>query len=973
MFTPFDPKQTIPQTEEQILKLWKDRQIFQASMEQRKGNEPFVFYEGPPTANGRPGIHHVMARTFKDAVCRYQTMKGRYVLRKAGWDTHGLPVELQVEKALGLKNKQDIEAYGVAEFNQQCRESVWQYKEEWEKITERMGYWVDLDHPYVTYETDYIQSVWWGLKQVWDKGLIQQDYKVVPYCPRCGTALSLAEVAQGYKDVTETSVYVTFKLLDEAAAILAWTTTPWTLPGNVALAVGKNIPYTKVKQSDNIYYLAKERLGVLEGDYEILEELTGRDLVGKRYQPLFDTIDLNKETGKTTGYQVLAADFVTTEDGTGVVHTAVMYGEEDFNLGKQADLPALHTVDEKGQFTELVAQWSGQFVKDAEASIIDYLKEHNLLYKTEQTTHTYPFCWRCGTPLLYYARSSWFIRVDQQLRDRLVELNQQIKWVPEHLKDGRFGNWLSGLRDWAISRERYWGTPLPIWICQNDKNHKVMVSSLDEARQLATADSKAKLTSDFDPHKPFIDGIEFDCPECQGTMQRVPEVLDVWFDSGAMPWAQWGYPQQGTEQFKAQFPADYIAEGIDQTRGWFNSLLILSTLIFDQPAYRSVISPNLVLDEHGQKMSKSKGNVVDPWLVMGDTGIDALRLYFMSVNQPGEYKNFSIKAVQEVYRKTVMIWWNVVNFFLTYAALDQWQPGQVGEPTVMDRWIMARAAQATKKIDQGFADLDTFTASRELRAFIDELSTWYLRRSRKRRDAAFYATLHTVLIQASQIAAPMLPFIAEATYQALKTDTMPESVHLTDFPGRDMEFNEDLLNDMAVVRELVTLGHAARAQGGVKLRQPLARAIILSTSLKLDSELLDIVVDELNVKSVEVATQDPRSTETEGKWLTAEAGNYTVIVDAVLTPELREEGMYRDLVRELQELRKKSGCRPGQLVHFIYQTDNGQAADFMMRHREGLATEVGALSLTAEVVDAELSQTTFELDGHTLIVGLRHE
>lgn len=966
MFTPLK-QQSLPATEEEVLKFWQDRQVFQQSMDQRKDNEPFVFYEGPPTANGKPGIHHVLSRTYKDVICRYQTMKGRYVLRKAGWDTHGLPVELQVEKALGLQNKQDIEKYGVAAFNEKCKESVWAHEEEWGRVTRRIGYWVDLDHAYVTYSKEYMQSVWWALKQIWDKGLVYQDYKILPYCSRCGTGLSLAEVAQGYKDVTEMSVYIKFKLVHEEGYILAWTTTPWTLPGNVGLAVGKNIPYVKVRQGEDIYYLAEERLKILNGEYEVVEHLTGSDLVGKEYTPLFDFLDLGEKTGKKA-YYVLPAEFVTTTDGTGVVHTAVMYGEEDFQLGKQADLPAMHTVNERGEFNELVPPWQGRFVKDAEADIIAYLKEQGSLYKKEQVTHTYPFCWRCNTALLYYARTSWFIRISDELRQRLVELNQEITWVPEHVKNGRFGNWLEGLRDWAISRDRYWGTPLPIWVCDSDHAHKAVVSGVAELRERATAEGQAKLDNpEFDLHKPFIDEIELRCQECDGVMHRVPEVLDVWFDAGSMPFAQWGYPHAGQDTFKNQFPADYISEGIDQTRGWFNTLHIISTLLFDQPAYTSVICLNLVLDEKGQKMSKSKGNIVDPMAVADEVGVDPLRMYFLSVNQPGEYKTFSMKALQDVNRKTVMLWLNVVNFFLTYAELDRWQLGQTGELTLLDRWVMALLAESTAKIDTALAQLDTFTASRTLIDFLDQLSTWYLRRNRKRRDAAFYATLHHVLLETAKLAAPMMPFVAESIYRQLKTDAMPESVHLTDFPVVT-ETDQALLEQMETLRRYVTLGHAARSEGKLKVRQPLAQAVLVGTKLELTDEMKEILADELNVKQVEVAAEAPTG------FLVAEDGGLVIGLDPVLTAELKEEGMLRELVRELQDLRKKSGCKPGELVTFFYATEASELQALLERQLPVLREEVAAQSFEQKAEGQTVTQeTTITLDGQTLWVGLLHE
>lgn len=966
MFKPFEKDQPIAAVEQSILDFWRTNQTFEQSVTNRKGNKPFIFYEGPPTANGLPAIHHVLARTFKDTICRYQTQKGQFVARKAGWDTHGLPVELQVEKSLGLKNKEEIEAYGIAEFNAKCRQSVWQYKEEWQKLTERIGFWVDFDQAYITYDPQYIQSVWWGLKQVWDKGLVYEGYKVVPYCPRCGTALSLAEVAQGYKDTAETSVYVKFKLKTEPDSyILAWTTTPWTLPGNVALAVGKNIPYTKVKQGDDIYYLASERLSILKGEYTILAKLKGADLIGLEYTPLFEDIDLAVKTGKK-GYGVLAGDFVTTEDGTGVVHTAVMYGEEDFNLGFEHDLPAVHTVNEQGKFNDLVPMWTDRPVKETEPDIIDYLNENGLLYKTEQITHTYPYCWRCDTPLLYYARNSWFVKITDQIRSRLVELNQTIHWVPAHIKNGRFGNWLEGLRDWSISRERYWGTPIPIWVCQADSAHRVIIESLAELKSLANPAS-VKLLDDsgFDSHRPSIDAITLNCPDCTGEMSRVPHVLDAWFDSGAVPFAQWGYPWQNKDQFAKNFPADFIAEGIDQTRGWFNSMLILSTIIFDQPAYKSVIVPNLVNDEKGQKMSKSRGNVVEPFAVIEKTGVDALRLYFLSVNQPSENKNFSLAAVAEVYRKTIMIWWNTANFFLTYAEADQWQPdGQSVEPTLLDRWIKARFAQATKKIDHSLSSLDTFSASRELRELIDELSTWYLRRSRKRRDGAFYSTLHQVLIQSTILAAPILPFMAEHLYRALKTKDMPESVHLTDYPAAEL-YDEKILIDMNIVRQVVTLGHAARAQAGIKVRQPLNEARIVGLSASLSKELLEIATEELNVTSITIVESLPED------WLIAIDGPLLVGLDPELTTELKEEGFRRDLIRGLQDLRKKAGYKPGQMVDFYFSSSAPNLEEILARHRVAILTEVAGNDLIRRPVGTTVAaEANLKIDDRSIWLGI---
>ncbi len=964
MFKPFDTQKSLPQVEEEVLKLWKEQGTFEQSVAIRNGSEQFVFYEGPPTANGKPGIHHVMARTFKDVICRFQTMKGKQVIRKAGWDTHGLPVELQVEKALGLKNKQDIEAYGIAEFNAKCRESVWQYKEEFEIVTDRMGYWVDLSDPYITYSKEYIESVWWGVKQVWGKDYIYQAHKVVPYCTRCGTSLSLAEVAQGYKNVEENSVYVKFRITDDSlqlhgkpAFVLAWTTTPWTLPGNVALAVGERFSYVAVEHNSEILILAKERLadlvkkGVVSDN--IIATYTGSDLANIEYEPLFtDALEANDKA-----FKVYTADFVTTEDGTGIVHTAVMYGEDDYILGTKIGLPKQHTVDEQGNFVASVGQGlAGRYVRDTvtEQIILKYLEEKNRVLRVLKYKHDYPFCWRCDTALLYYARNSWFIRIDDKLRERLVELNQEIKWVPEHVKVGRFGNWLENLRDWAISRERYWGTPMPIWVCVTENTHRACIGSIEELESLATDNSKQMIRNPgFDLHKPYIDDIELTCPDCGKIMKRVPEVLDVWLDSGSMPFAQWHYPNQNQDLFSKQYPANFISEGIDQTRGWFNSLHILSTIIFDSVAYKSVITQNLVNDEHGKKMSKSKGNIVDPLLVMNEFGADALRFYFLSVNRPGDNKNFSTKAVQDIYRKNIAIWWNVVSFFLTYASVDNWEPGQTGEKTLLDHWIRARVGETASKIDVALTDLDTFTAARSLTELIDDLSTWYLRRSRKRRDTAFYSTLYEVLRNVSRIAAPFMPFTAEATYQSLKADGDEDSVHLTQYPLH-IDQDKSIIADMNMVRDIVRLGHTARASYGIKLRQPLSR---ISVNRSLSAELEEIVADELNVKEV---VHEPSQQE------------LTVTIDPTLTPELKKEGLVRELIRELQDARKKAGCRPGEQVIIEYETESLVMIDVIRDHQELLETETTS-KMAPKVGNAPYTyETNVSINDEPLWLGLKY-
>ena len=1085
---PIDPKANFPKMEEDVLKFWDEQRIFDKTLEKTKNGKPFVFFEGPPTANGKPGIHHVEARAFKDILPRFHTMRGRYVYRKGGWDTHGLPVELQVEKKLGISGKKQIESLkstvreSIIEFNRLCKESVWEYKEEWDRLTKRMGYWVDLNNPYVTYHNSYIESVWWVLKQIWDKDLIYLGHKVVPYCPRCGTALSSHEVAQGYKKVWDTSVFVKFKLKpgqkvgthtiqpEDKVYILSWTTTPWTLPGNVALAVGADIKYTVVPTENEYVIVAADRLQDLElsttGD---LKEVIGKDLVGLEYEPLFEIQQLKSDKS----YKVYPADFVTTTDGTGVVHTAVMYGEDDYQLGEKIGLPKFHTVDETGRFIPEVPDLAGLPVKDKETEkkIFAHLQAQGTLLKTAKYEHEYPHCWRCDTPLLYYARDSWFIKMSQ-FRQQMVQNNEHTNWVPAYIKEGRFGEWLKDAKDWAISRERYWGTPIPIWQCKDCKSYQMigsikdlglerntfyftrhgeaennvlglsicypepkkypltargvrraqimaeklrasggvdMIFTSDITRTYETAkivgdylgvpvqtderlreinigeyngrpytdyindwpvekrwdqapkggethkqlqermvgfireinhkykDKKILVVSHGDPlwllqqyyrsekgypnhaeyfeldvsvhdlHRPFVDDFVLKCEKCGGDAHRTPTVLDVWFDSGAMPYAQWHYPFSNKQMFVEQFPADYISEAIDQTRGWFYTLLAISTLLDMGPAYKNVINLGHILDSKGQKMSKSRGNIVDPWVMMEKHGVDSLRWYMYSVNQPGDSKLFTERDVELIVRKNFLTLWNVLSFLTTYASYDNWEPKSANNPSsdLLDQWISVYTQSLINNVTASLERFDVFRASRMIEQYINELSTWYVRRSRDRKGPEFYTTLYHALKQVTKILAPFTPFLAETIWQVLKLDTDEESVHLADWPEvTELDDNQKkILADMELLRSLVESGHSARKQAGVKLRQPLA-AFSYSGAVQLNADLEKILAEELNVKNVQFG----KSQE----------------FDFNLTPELKQEGLASELERAVQDMRKKQGLKVGEVVNLTYDTNDGE-------------------------------------------------
>ena len=849
--------------EKNVEKFWKDNQIFEKSMEQRKDGEIYTFYDGPPTANGKPHIGHVLTRVIKDMIPRYRTMKGYMVPRKAGWDTHGLPVELEVEKLLGLDGKDQIEEYGLEPFINKCKESVWKYKGMWEDFSATVGFWADMEHPYVTYHDDYIESEWWALKQIWDKGLLYKGFKIVPYCPRCGTPLSAQEVAQGYKDVKERSAIARFKVVGEDAYILAWTTTPWTLPSNVALCVHPDETYAKVKAADGrTYYMAEALLDTVLGSlereegtpaYEVLETYVGKDLEYKEYEPLYNFRPLNKKA-----HYVVCDTYVTLTDGTGVVHIAPAFGEDDSKVGRKYDLPFLQLVNEKGEMTEDTA-WPGVFVKKADPLVLEDLDKRGLLFAAPKFEHSYPHCWRCDTPLIYYARESWFIKMTA-VKDDLIRNNNTINWIPESIGKGRFGDWLENVQDWGISRNRYWGTPLNIWECECGHMHSV--GSRQELYEMS-GNERAKTV---ELHRPYIDEITIKCPKCGKPMHRVPEVIDCWFDSGAMPFAQHHYPFENQDVFEKQFPAQFISEAVDQTRGWFYSLLAESTLLFNKPAYENVIVLGHVQDENGQKMSKSKGNAVDPFEALETYGADAIRWYFYINSAPWLPNRFHGKAVQEGQRKFMGTLWNTYAFFVLYANIDNFDATkyelEYEKLSVMDKWLLSKLNTVVTAVDTNLENYRIPEAARALQEFVDDMSNWYVRRSRERFWAKgmeqdkinAYMTLYTALVTVAKAAAPMIPFMTEDIYQNLVRNLdpgAPESIHLCDFPKANEAWTDkELEADMDHLLEAVVMGRACRNTAGIKNRQPIAKMFV-KAPWNLSGFYTDIIADELNVKSVE--------------------------------------------------------------------------------------------------------------------------
>ena len=1039
------PRLDVSSMEENILKLWKKQNVFKKTVEQRKGKPEYVFYEGPPTANGRPGVHHVLARAFKDMFPRYKIMRGYHVSRRGGWDTHGLPVEIEVEKQLGFNNKQQIEEYGIDKFNALCKDSVFTYIQEWERLTDRIAFWVDLETAYVTYENEYMESVWWILKNFWDKNLLYKGYKVVPYCPRCGTPLSDHEVALGYEEVSDPSVFVRMPLVDKPdTSLLVWTTTPWTLPGNVAVAAHANVDYVTIERDNGgtkeKLILAKSLVEKLFKDEEVkvLETFKGKKLKGVKYHPLFTFLPPDKPA-----HFVALGDFVTTDDGSGLVHIAPAFGQEDMQLAKEHDLPVLMTVLPDGTFIPEVTPWRGVFVKDADPLIIQDLDARGLLFRTEKYTHTYPFCWRCHTPLLYYARDSWFIRTSAH-RDRLVELNNTINWVPDHIKSGRFGNWLENNIDWSLSRERYWGTPLPVWECV-DCTHRECVGSVAELSEKAGRD-----LSELDLHRPYVDEVHWKCANCGGKMTRVPDLIDVWFDSGSMPIAQWHYPFENQEQFARQYPADYICEAVDQTRGWFYSLHAISTLLNDEVSFKNVICLGHIQDAEGRKMSKSLGNIVQPWDVLNVHGADALRWYLYTASPPGQERRFSADLVGDVIRSFTLTLWNVYSFFVTYANLDNPQALTVTAPTNdLDRWLLSELNVLVRDVTQAYETYDVLNATRPVEKFVEQLSTWYVRRSRRRfwkNDSgadkqAAYSTLYTALTTIAKLLAPAMPFLAEELYQNLVRsvdETAPESVHLADWPETMEEFIDETLNrEMQLIMRLVSLGHSARQKANRKVRQPLASAafsVSTPAERKAVSTYAEVIADELNVKQVRLLdastealahtakplpkqlgqkygnkypaiqkailamnAEEVAKTLHSGRALVVEAGGetYNILADEVevkamakegfavaeegayvaalvtdLTPELAQEGLAREFVRRVQDLRKAAELDVADRIEMFIEATAGLRSA-IEAHKDYITSETLTSNLSFAMPPEKSSIVEDEFEGEKVKIGVR--
>ena len=928
------------QREKEVENFWKEQDIFRKSMENRKEGETYTFYDGPPTANGKPHIGHVLTRVIKDMIPRYRTMKGYMVPRKAGWDTHGLPVEIEVEKLLGLDGKEQIEEYGLEPFIGKCKESVWKYKGMWEDFSGTVGFWADMDDPYVTYHDDFIESEWWALKEIWNKGLLYKGFKIVPYCPRCGTSLSSHEVAQGYKDVKERSAIARFKVKGEDAYILAWTTTPWTLPSNVALCVNPNEEYCKVKAADgNVYYMAKALLDTVLGRlaeegkpaYEILETYIGKDLEYKEYEPLFDhAVEICAKQNKKA-YFVTCDTYVTLTDGTGVVHIAPAFGEDDANVGRNYDLPFVQLVDSKGEMTK-ETPWAGTFCKDADKHVLVELEKNGLLYDAPKFEHSYPHCWRCDTPLIYYARESWFIKMTA-VKEDLIRNNNTINWIPESIGKGRFGDWLENIQDWGISRNRYWGTPLNIWEC-SECGHMHSIGSRAELQELSDNYPEGGV----ELHRPFIDEVTFPCEKCGGTMKRVSEVIDCWFDSGAMPFAQHHYPFENKDKFEAQFPAQFISEAVDQTRGWFYSLLAESTLLFNKAPYENVIVLGHVQDENGQKMSKSKGNAVDPFDALETYGADAIRWYFYINSAPWLPNRFHGKAVQEGQRKFMGTLWNTYAFFVLYANIDNFDATkytlEYDKLPVMDKWLLSKMNSVIKEVDDDLANYRIPEAARALQEFVDEMSNWYVRRGRERFWAKgmeqdkinAYMTLYTALVTISKVAAPMIPFMTEQIYRNLVCSidaNAPESVHLCDFPVADESMiDKKLEEDMEAVLKTVVLGRACRNTANIKNRQPIA-TMFVKAPFTLGEFYQEIIEDELNVKKV------------------------------VFTDEVREFTTYT-FKPQLRTVGPKYGKQLGGIQKYLGSVDGNDAMDILK--------EKGALTFDVDGTEVSLAEEDLLID-----------
>ncbi len=910
MYQKVDTSLNFVEREKEIIEFWKQNGIFEKSVEKNEGGEEFSFFDGPPTANGKPHIGHILTRVMKDIVPRYQTMKGKHVLRKAGWDTHGLPVELEVEKSLGMDGKQDIEKFGIEPFIQKCKQSVWKYQSEWEKMSARVGYWVDMDHPYVTYHDDYIESEWWALKEIHKKGLLYKGHKIVPYCPRCGTAISSHEVAQGYKLVKETSAVARFRVKGkDNTFILAWTTTPWTLPSNVALCMNPDEDYAEIEADGTRYILAEALVPKFFEEYKVIEKRKGKEYEGTAYEPLFSyaEADLRAQKGWKRVYEVVCDTYVTLTDGTGVVHIAPAFGQDDYNVGKRYGLPVLSLVNEQGKFDARCPELDGLFIKKADKTVLDMLKAQGKLFKALPFEHDYPHCWRCDTPLMYYARESWFIKTTA-VKDKLIASNRSVNWIPESIKEGRMGNFLENVIDWGLSRDRYWGTPLPVWVCEDCGEIEVIGSRKELAEKCGAPEN-------IELHRPYLDGLECKCPHCGGRMKRTPEVIDCWFDSGSMPFAQYHYPFENKDLFEKTFPADFISEAVDQTRGWFYTLLVISTILFDRAPFKNCIVLGHVNDANGIKMSKHKGNVVDPWSVLDKQGADAVRWYFYTGSFPWIPSRFGEEAVSEVQRKYQGTLWNSYAFFTLYAEIDGYDPSKYKlsdcKLTLMDKWVLSKLNTLVGRVDRYLAEYDITNSAREIQEFSDELSNWYVRRGRDRYwgsemtedKAAAYTTLYTVLVTLSKLTAPFTPFMSEMIYQNLVPafdKSAPKSVHLCDFPVCDgRAVDPDLEAGMEDVLNVVVLGRAARNAGAVKNRQPLAEMIVASERpLALTGELAEVVLDELNVKKLTVS------------------GNAEQLVRFTLKPQLKTLGpKYGKKLKAIGEF--LANCNAGEVVNAV--------------------------------------------------------
>lgn len=1046
MYEKVSAKLNFVEREDKVLSFWKENKVFEKSIEEKKDLPTYTFYDGPPTANGKPHIGHVLTRVIKDMIPRYQTMKGHKIIRKAGWDTHGLPVELEVEKLLGIDGKEQIEEYGLDPFITKCKESVWKYKGMWEEFSGKVGFWADMDDPYVTYENTFIESEWWALKKIWEQGLLYKGFKIVPYCPRCGTPLSSHEVAQGYKAVKERSAVVRFKCVGEDAYFLAWTTTPWTLPSNVALCVHPDETYCKVKAADGkIYYMAEalldKVLGGLAEDgqaaYEILESYKGTDLERKEYEPLFECTGEAVKKQNKKGHYVTCDTYVTMSDGTGIVHIAPAFGEDDANVGRNYDLPFVQLVNGKGELTE-DTPYAGMFVKDADPKILVDLDAKGLLFDAPKFEHDYPFCWRCDTPLIYYARDTWFIKMTA-VRDKLVKNNNTVNWIPESIGKGRFGDWLENVQDWGLSRNRYWGTPLNIWECSCGERHAI--GSIEELKSMSK-----NCPDDIELHRPYIDDVTIVCPKCGGEMKRVPEVIDCWFDSGAMPFAQWHYPFENEDIFNDNFPADFISEAVDQTRGWFYSLMAISTLIFDKAPYKNVIVLGHVQDKDGQKMSKSKGNAVDPMEALNKYGADAIRWYFYSNSAPWLPNRFHEDAVIEGQKKFMGTLWNTYAFYVLYANIDEFDPTKYelcyDKLSVMDKWLLSKLNTVVKAVDDNLGSYKIPEATRVLSDFVDDLSNWYVRRCRERYWAKempqdkinAYMTLYEALVTICKVAAPMIPFMTEDIYQNLVRSVdknAPLSVHLCDFPvANEAYIDRELEASMDEVLKCVVFGRAARNTANIKNRQPIGRMFIKAEK-KLDDYFVEIIEDELNIKSVEfkedvsefttysfkpqLKTVGPKygkqlggireylssidgneamnTLKTNGalnftvgdvevslaeedllidvakmEGFVSEGDNYvTVVIDTTLTPSLIEEGFVREIISKIQTMRKEADFNVMDKIK-VYVSGNDKIADIIAKN----ADEIKNVCLANDFINEATTNNSKEwnINGEKVTLGV---